>query len=593
MIEENPDYPLNDRQRLQVAEYETIVETLGQFDQSTGADGAHYAPADANPFQSEGLVCSNCVFYEGPRACEIVAGDIDPNAVCKMWVIPEDLIIAPVTASGERPTVSLTFAQPVTAANSETRTITGQIVPWDQVGFASLGPVVFERGSIEIPDRVKVLEEHDNRKPVGFMSNAIQTESGITADLKIAATSRGNDLLVEAATGLRDGISVGVDLIEHTIKDGAILVSSAILREVSLVESPAFDAARVTKVAASEHHKETEESSTMSEQPIEKVEVVEVEAAKVEASYSPIMTSPRINPNMTAGEVLGHQLKAMNGDAESRQITAALAVDTTTDDAGLIPNRYMNNIIGLIDARRPTIDSISRGAMPDGGKKFYYPRWVTLPSVAVTGEGVQPSSTGTAIDNLEVTKVKFAGANQITWEDLDLTSPSYLDAFLSALGAQMARSQDAYAYAAIADAAVTTTGGSLWEAIALAQGDSFDNRLAQPDRLLTSSAQWSNVLGATDNTGRPLYAASNPMNNGGDVRNIFAGTFMGLNLAVEPAAGSSDLIVMPSDAAVWFESPSVQVRANVIAGGAVEIGVYSYGAIAITYPDAIRAAAIA
>lgn len=591
MIEENPAHPLNDRQRLQIDEYESIVEVMGQFDQTTGANGAHYAPADANPFQAEGLICSNCVFFEGSRACELVAGDIDPNAVCKMWVIPEDLIAAPVTASGERPTVSLTFSQPITAANSETRTITGQIVPWDQVGYASLGAVIFERGSITIPERVKVLQEHDNRKPVGFMANATETATGITAELKIAGTSRGNDLLIEAASGLRDGISVGVDLVDHTVKDGAIYVTSAILREVSLVESPAFDAARVTKVAASEHAQEPEEASPMSEQPIEET-VVEVEAAKVEASYSPIMTAPRINPNMTAGEVLGHQLKAMNGDSESRQITAALAVDTTTDDAGLIPNRYMNNILGLVNGSRPTIDSISRGAMPDGGKKFYYPRWVTLPSVGVTAEGVQPSSTGTAIDNLEVSKVKFAGANQITWEDLDLTSPSYLDAFLSALGAQMARAQDAYAYAAIADAAVTTTGASLWDAIAQAQGDSFDNRLAQPDRLLTSSAQWSNVLGATDNTGRPLYAASNPMNNGGDVRNIFAGTFMGLSLAVEPAAGSSDLIVMPSDAAVWFESPQVQVRANVIAGGAVEIGVYSYGAIAITYPDAIRAAAI-
>jgi HK97 family phage prohead protease len=38
------------------------------------------------------MVCSSCVFYEGPRACEVVAGDIDPAGICKLWVIPEVLI---------------------------------------------------------------------------------------------------------------------------------------------------------------------------------------------------------------------------------------------------------------------------------------------------------------------------------------------------------------------------------------------------------------------------------------------------------------------------------------------------------------------
>ena len=68
--------------------YERIVEIYGQFDWSTGANGSHYAPAEANPFVNEGLVCSNCVYYAN-NACEIVQGVIDPNAICKFWIIPE------------------------------------------------------------------------------------------------------------------------------------------------------------------------------------------------------------------------------------------------------------------------------------------------------------------------------------------------------------------------------------------------------------------------------------------------------------------------------------------------------------------------
>jgi HK97 family phage major capsid protein len=79
----------------QVALYEAleeIVDELGEFDQGIGAHGAHYMPA--SPFASEGMQCSNCVFYAGPRACEIVSGDIAPEGACKFWIIPEQLLSA-------------------------------------------------------------------------------------------------------------------------------------------------------------------------------------------------------------------------------------------------------------------------------------------------------------------------------------------------------------------------------------------------------------------------------------------------------------------------------------------------------------------
>jgi len=78
---------LSPRQREMVENYSDIEETFGPFDQSTGPDGAHYAPE--SPFASEGLLCQNCVFYRGPRGCGLVSGDIDPNGICKLWVIPQ------------------------------------------------------------------------------------------------------------------------------------------------------------------------------------------------------------------------------------------------------------------------------------------------------------------------------------------------------------------------------------------------------------------------------------------------------------------------------------------------------------------------
>lgn len=100
---------MNARQVLMYEALEDIVETVGAFQKDIGADGAHYVDAASNPFASEGMVCANCAFYQGPRACELVAGEIDPAGICKLWVIPERLLTmnqpeAPIPAvgSGER-----------------------------------------------------------------------------------------------------------------------------------------------------------------------------------------------------------------------------------------------------------------------------------------------------------------------------------------------------------------------------------------------------------------------------------------------------------------------------------------------------------
>lgn len=83
---------LNERQSDQAESLCMIVEEYGQYDQSSKADGAHYADGQNNVFKSDGLVCSSCIFYE-QNACHLVSGTIDPNGICKLWIIPEEKIM--------------------------------------------------------------------------------------------------------------------------------------------------------------------------------------------------------------------------------------------------------------------------------------------------------------------------------------------------------------------------------------------------------------------------------------------------------------------------------------------------------------------
>jgi hypothetical protein len=88
-MSENDWQGLNERQTDQAESLCSIVEEYGQFDQSSNANGAHYGDGNNNPFKSDGLVCSSCIFYE-EGMCHLVSGNIDPEGVCKLWIIPQE-----------------------------------------------------------------------------------------------------------------------------------------------------------------------------------------------------------------------------------------------------------------------------------------------------------------------------------------------------------------------------------------------------------------------------------------------------------------------------------------------------------------------
>ena len=102
LVEEQADEwdSLTERQQdLAESYFENVLE-YGMFDQSSKANGAHYAPAAVNPFKATGMVCQNCVFFaDGANQCMIVMGEIEPEAICKMWIIPEDMITEPASKS--------------------------------------------------------------------------------------------------------------------------------------------------------------------------------------------------------------------------------------------------------------------------------------------------------------------------------------------------------------------------------------------------------------------------------------------------------------------------------------------------------------
>jgi phage head maturation protease len=86
--------------------------------------------------------------------------------------------------------------------SEERREISGKIVPMGtgEIGNTNMGGVVFEANSIDISDvsKIKLLSQHDIKKPVGRMIAAETREDGIYATFKLSRSTGGNDALIQA-----------------------------------------------------------------------------------------------------------------------------------------------------------------------------------------------------------------------------------------------------------------------------------------------------------------------------------------------------------------------------------------------------------
>ena len=493
----------------------------------------------------------------------------------------------------------------VTAADTIKRTITGTIVTWNEQGNTSVGPTVFAADSIEIKP-VKLLLEHDRTRPIGKMVSHNVTNSGIEATFKIANTMAGEDALVEATEGLRDGFSVGAQINEWTNNKGVMQITSATLDEVSLVTDPAIDSARVSEVAASENeeNKDSDLATADSDKPTEGDQVSDttapapaveeaVEAAKVEAAAPKpaFYTTPRLE--FTKAKYLEMSVRAALGNDDARAYVRA-ADDTTSNNSGLVPVRQLTEVINpLANADRPAVDSVSRGVLPDAGMTFEIPRITVMPTVAEVAEAGAPSETDQAAAFVTVSVKKYSGAQKFSVELLDRSSPLFLTELLNNMSAAYAKVTDTAVNAAIisgatADATTIATYPTATELLGFVSRGAasvYSGTQGFARNIIANTSQWANLMSLND-SGRPIYNAQVPQNAGGvvapsSVRGNVAGLdlYVTANTAATTDTDGSMLIVNPT-AYTWYESPTFQLRADVIASGEVYVSLYGYGAIA-------------
>ena len=533
--------------------------------------------------------------------------------------------------------VLLTFSQEIQAADTERRTVSGLVAPYGEVGHTSAGPVMFERGSIAIPDatKIKLLSQHQQDKPVGRAIAFSDSTEGVYGSFKLSSSSRGQDALVLAQENLVSGLSVGVDVSASKPMGDYLLVTAAVLKEVSLVESAAFSSASVTDIAAA---RAALEAATSTKQTTINTTIVEIEtetesedaamttapepttpdapaeqavdAAQVEASRPiirpSVLDSQRVRTPITSmGSYTEHKIKAALGNEDSKLYVTA-ADDSFTTNPAFSPTQYLSEFPTNTRFGTPAIDACSRGTLPTSGMTINVPSLVTsagggsgvAPEVTVEAEGGAVQNTGMETQYLTGTVNKYSGMNTISIELLERSDPNFYAELTNQLQNAYLKRLDQTVLAALIQAgqqgatqAATSAGIIAYAADAAqkvytATGYFASNYVANP-------SQWSLLLGATDSTGRPIYSASQPMNAGGLTQpGSIRGNVLGLDLYVDKnftattTIDDSALILAP-EAFTVYQSPQAYMSVNVVSNLQVQVAIYGYMATIAKMPNGI------
>lgn len=417
------------------------------------------------------------------------------------------------------------------AGEEETRTISGIAVPYGVDAVVMGGQRVrVEAGALPTDGPApRLLQDHDPSQVVGIVTAREDTPDGMLFSAKIAKTRAGDDLLELLQMGAYDSVSIGIEPTDVEQDGRTTVVKAANWSELSVVYQPAFEAAKITQIAASAedeadpdepNNNPSEEDTTMSDQT---PEVVEAAAPVVPAPAPIVYAQPK---KFSLPPLSDYILAAREGGSRwfqlNDQIKAATGDVVVSDAAGLVPTPVVTPYYDDIQPLRPIVSALGVKALPTAGSTFLRPKVAN--HAAAAAQSSELASVNTAnfdLTNVTFTKKTIASTNLLSEQVIDWSTPSMLEAVVRDQATAYALETEQYVVDQLA-AAITNTQevqvsdftdaaeviGDLYTAAAgiAATGNYF------PNALVMAPIMWAKLGSLVDSSNRPLFPQTAPSN---------------------------------------------------------------------------------
>ena len=437
---------------------------------------------------------------------------------------------------------------------------------------------------------------HD--EPVGIITNAENREDGLYIDFEIGNTTLGRDAATLARMGASKGLSVGFNPVESAWAKTRNKVEhlKARLLEVSLTPYPAYATAGVADIREGEPMSETMDTITEVQASVdaEAREAVAQVREEIQQIAAKVYTGETAHP-LAAYRSFGEYCKAVySGEVSAR----ALTDQVTDDNPGVLPPSWVLDVKGMVDLGRPVITASGGPENPgQSGMEIAWP-YITgdlLDIVeAQADEKGEVNSVAISIDKGTATLGTYAAGSDISYQLLQRSSPSYLDAhnrrMIASYNAVTDRkfTNDLWVGGSntnLYDLAGDTDGADFREAVFVASMEVEDATGAPATVVLASTALLTAIAGWSS-----FYPAPTGVQNvsGTATASTLSVTVSGLPVVRAKwldTDADRHAIVMNGESARWFEDgPNLATAENVAQLGR-DVAIYGYGATAVYVPS--------
>lgn len=508
---------------------------------------------------------------------------------------------------------SLQIAGRLLTASLEDRVLRYLLLPFGEEGRTSIGKLTASADSVTVPDDVTSLVanlEHDEKRPVGRFLSVETTPTGLEASVRIAKTSAGDDVLLEAAEGLRPGISVEVE--GPVVRAGRLV--AGVLSGAGLVTRPAFPSALMTAADVGDLPEEPTEPTDPAEPEsvvIDGIEYVRkttpTEPAGDDAEQSADTESEtQVNASLTAAAAAAPQgLQASHSGPKTDAQTVFAVLAAAYREGGVnrmtaaLSDIVPGNILGLEQPQlvgelwsgrafqRKIVPLFNHANLTSFEVKGW--RWVTKPVVAAyTGNKTAVPSNAVSTAPVTINAERIAGAHDIDRKFKDFGDAEFFQAYYKAMTESYAQVSDAAVLAdAIAAAGAAVTVGTVPSGVSLGMTMIVDGALAVlndanalPTFAVVSTGLYRNILlTRSDDTLTYLNAALG----------LEDGTLSSFRVIPSGSVAAGQVLVGAREALTVHElgETPIRVEAENIANGGVDAGVFGYYATNVHDADAL------
>jgi hypothetical protein len=281
-----------------------------------------------------------------------------------------------------------------------------------------------------------------------------------------------------------------------------------------------------------------------------------------------------------------------------------LADVITTGNEGVVPDAFVNEMLGLIDIGRPFLNNTRRLTTPSAGTRLLLPRVTQRPIVGLQeSEKDELASQATVIDTVDYPMLTVGGAADISMQLLKRSSPEFRALWLQLLGQAYAQDTENRAIDALLAEAAVVEGGAL-DVETPQLGGAFTNaatatgRTMVPDRIFLSTAAVAKFMNAVEPAGgggRLMYPGIANISGlrDGDGQGFEGGFNLRPVWTPELDDETPDVIVGPSQAFAWAEDGTYTLEADVPSKFGRDIGLAGMIWYAPLYPAAFTSYTLA